>query len=444
MTSFMQQFVFLLAAFCLMASGLQAQTSPLALSLSENDAVVLALRNNADISVASDQVRRADLQVREAKGNFMPRLTLTGNYTRNIDRPVIFFPESFGLGGATKIGADNNFNAYLDLTVPLYSRYNIFARSYAQQNFPWQREQLRQIRQTVTADVKKAYYVCLLATETVRVREKALHHAENNHLLIVEKTARGVATEFDETSARVRVAVFRNDLLDARDHVVPAQNALKLLLGVPPETTISLIDSLYLQDYELMLIPDASELTNNSVLRQREQQVLLAQWQTGMARAAYYPVLSGTGTYQYQSQQNDFRFSQYQWVLTSAVGLRLQVPLFNGMITRSRVQQSLLAEGIARIELNHACGYNEARFAELVSRLNYSKERIAVQRDNIQLAEKAVKLVKERYHYGRASLLEVNSAELDYVSARLSYFQSIADYKSKYCDIQLLVGHENP
>ena len=175
-----------------------------------------------------------------------------------------------------------------------------------------------------------------------------------------------------------------------------------------------------------------------------EQQVLLAQWQTGMARAAYYPVLSGTGTYQYQSQQNDFRFSQYQWVLTSAVGLRLQVPLFNGMITRSRVQQSLLAEGIARIELNHACGYNEARFAELVSRLNYSKERIAVQRDNIQLAEKAVTLVKERYHYGRASLLEVNSAELDYVSARLSYFQSIADYKTKYCDIQLLVGHENP
>ncbi|MBT1690731.1 TolC family protein [Dawidia soli] len=374
----------------------------------------------------------------------MPRLTLIGNYTRNIDKPVIFLPESFGMGGATEIGADNNFNAYLDLSVPLYSRYNVSARNYAQENFHLRREQLRQAQQTVTNDVKKAYFACLLSSEIVRVRERALANAEDNHALIVQKLAQGVATEYDETSARVRASVFRNDLLDARDRRVPAENTLKLLLGLSPEASLRLTDSLYLDEQELTFIPDASELIKNSALRQNEHRVQISQGEIDMARSAYYPVLSGTGTYQYQSQQNDFRFSQYQWVLSSAVGLRLQVPLFNGMITRNRVQQNIIREGIARIELNYRCGYNEARFDELVSRLGYLKERIAVQTDNIALAGKAVALVRERYHYGKASLLEVNSAELDLVVARLSYLQSIADYKSSYSDLLILTGNEKP
>lgn len=409
-------------------------------SLSLNDAIDLALKNNADVAIAKDNASNAGYIVRESKGNFLPKINLIGTYTRNIDKPVIFLPESFGLGGATKIGLNNNFNTYLDLSVPLYSKYNISALNYARSYFFWQRENLKGTEQAVITSMKKAYFACLLTIEAVRVREKALANAEQNYVNIVHRVELGIATEYDETAAKVRVSNFRNDLLEARSQVVPAENALKLLLGLPAETVLALTDSLYLSERELTAFPDGNELSNNSNLRQKELMVQVARQQTVMAKSSSFPVLSGTGRYQYQSQQDDFRFSEYNWVLSSSVGLHLQVPVFNGTVTRHKVQQSVIGERIAKTQKEHASRYNDTQFAQLISRLNYLRQRIAEQYENTKLAAKAIELIKERYHYGKASLLEVNTAELDYVSARLNYLQSIVDYKSIYCELELLTG----
>lgn len=411
---------------------------PVVLSL--NAAIGLAVKNNTDITVAEHNTTSAAYGVRESKGNFLPKLNLIGNYARNINKPVIFLPEEFGLGGATKIGADNNFNAYLDLSVPLYSRYNVTARNYAQSHFYWQQENLRGTQQAVIAEVKKAYFACLLATETVRVRERAFENAAQNHTDIMYKVAQGIATEYEGAAAKVRVSNFRIDLLEAKARVIPAENTLRLLLGLSPQTGLTLTDTLYLTDHELAVSSTDTELSNNSNLRQKELMMQVAAQQTAMARSAYFPVLSGTGTYQYQSQQNDFRFPDYNWVLSSSLGLRLQVPIFNGTISRNKIQQSVINEAIVKEQKDQTSRFNDAQLGQLISSLSYLKQRIAAQADNIMLAARAVELVKERYRYGKASLLEVNSAELDYVSARLSYLQSVVDYKSTYCDLELIIG----
>lgn len=408
--------------------------------LSLNEAISLAIKNNTDIIVARHNAASADYGVRESKGNFLPKLNLIGNYARNIDKPVIFLPEDFGLGGATKIGADNNFNAYLDLSVPLYSKYNITARHYAQSHFYWQQENVRGTQQVVTAEVKKAYFACLLAVERVRVKERALMNAEQNHTDILYKVNQGIATEYDGTAAKVRVSNFRIDLLEAQSQVIPVQNDLRLLLGLSPQTGLTLTDSLYLTGEELATPSADTELQNNSNLRQKELMMQVAAQQTAMARSSKFPVLSGNGTYQYQSQQNDFRFPDYNWVLSSALGLKLQVPIFNGTISRNKIQQSIINEAIVKTQKEEISRFNNAQFGQLISRLTYLKQRIAAQADNIMLAERAVELIKDRYHYGKASLLEVNSAELDYVSARLNYLQSVVDYKSIYYDLELITG----
>lgn len=431
--------LFAAAFFYVMAAHLELAAQQ-GVSLSLNGAIDMALHHNPDLSVAIANATSADYGIRESKGNFLPKLSLVGSYTRNIDRPVIFLPENLGPGGATEIGSDNNFDTYLDLSVPLYSKYNFSALNYARSYFFWQRENLRGTELAVIANVKKAYYACLLTIEAVQVREKALATAEQNHINITHKFALGVATEYDETAARVRVSNFRNDLLEARNQVVPAENTLKLLLGLPAHTEINLTDSLYLNDEELNAFPDISELTNNSSLRQKELMMQVARQQTGMTKSFYSPTLSGSGMYQYQSQQNDFNFPAYNWVLSSSLGLRLQVPIFNGTVTRNKIQQSVINERIADIQKEFTSRSNDAQFAQLISRLGYLRQRIGEQYENITLAAKAVELIKERYHYGKASLLEVNSAELDYVSARLNYLQSIVEYKSANCDLELLTG----
>lgn len=126
--------------------------------LSLDGAVTLALKRNPDIDIATLQVTGAEYAAAESRGNFLPRLNVNGSYTRNIDKPVIFLPESFGWGGATEIGADNNFSGSLDLSLPLYSKYNAANRDLAYGNLDLQQEMFRGQQQNVVANVRKAYY----------------------------------------------------------------------------------------------------------------------------------------------------------------------------------------------------------------------------------------------------------------------------------------------
>ena len=57
-------------------------TSPITLTLS--DAVRVALDQNFDLQRTRLDVRNADAQVREAWGQVMPQIDVTGGYTRNV------------------------------------------------------------------------------------------------------------------------------------------------------------------------------------------------------------------------------------------------------------------------------------------------------------------------------------------------------------------------
>src|SRR5688572_14509027 len=87
-------------------------------ALSMNKAIELALVNNSEVAIASYQTKSAEYFVKEAKGNYLPKLMLNGTYSRNVERQVMFLPEGFGQGGATKVGSDNNFISYLDFSFP--------------------------------------------------------------------------------------------------------------------------------------------------------------------------------------------------------------------------------------------------------------------------------------------------------------------------------------
>jgi outer membrane protein len=412
-------------------------------SMSLNEAIDIALKSNIEVVIAERQINISEYSVKEAKGHYMPKVTLNGSYSRNIDKQVIFLPEGLGPGGATKIGSDNNFTSYLDLSIPLFSKYNAVNKVYAHSNYNLQYEGLRGTRQTVSANVKKAYFTYLLAMEIVKVRGKALENARENFKNTQTKLLEGVATEFEETTAQVKIATARNNLLEAQSQLIPASNKFKLLLGLPIESEISLTDSIFFNEEELTWFEDPTNLHENSEFRQKEIKVDISKRQTALRRADYFPSLSATGTYQLQSQENNLDFLQYNWVKTSAVGLRLQFPLFNGMVTRNRIKQAMQAERIAEVQKEYTSKHNQSQFNQLQSQLNYAKKRIELYNENISLAEKALGLVKERYHYGKGTFLEVNNAELEYVTARLTYLQAVMDYKSAYYDLELLMGIEN-
>jgi outer membrane protein len=420
----------------------QAQSDTVKLTL--NQAVAMALQQNNDVAISSLNAELSESLVRETKGNFLPKLTAYGNYTRNIDKAVIFFPDVTGEGkvNAIELGSDNTYDAGLNLALPAYSRFNSTYKNYAYANQNIKMEIDRGTRHTIIANVKKAYYSYLIVLASKNAIEKSLSNALENLQNVQDKLEQGIVTEFDETSAKVQVIIAKNNLLEAETNIVPSANRLKLLLGLDVTDAIELTDDLLQEEYPITQVEPKDGLSQNSDLKQKALQVELANQQMEVTKADYYPRLNVVGNYQYQSQADDFDVGQYDWVKTSNMGLQLQIPLFNGTVTKHKVQQASIDREIAERQKQYTTTTNQMAYAEIINQLDYAVQRVTVQQENIELAQLALDMAKERYNYGKATFLEVNDAELSLIQARLNWLQAILDYKFAYYDYELLTGKE--
>ena len=81
-------------------------------TMSLDDAIQIALKQNKDVQIARLAIDKADAQVDEALGNALPTLNLNAQYNRNVQVPIFFVPNfndpSSGLQ-AIQAGLDNAY-----------------------------------------------------------------------------------------------------------------------------------------------------------------------------------------------------------------------------------------------------------------------------------------------------------------------------------------------
>ena len=407
-------------------------------------AVRLALNSNTDITIADYSVKTAEFAKKEANGNFLPKLFLSANYFRNIDRPVIFLPDVFGVGNtATKLGSANDYRASLNMAVPIYSNHNVINKKLADTRLDYQKESARYTRQQVVNATKKSYFNYLVAQEMVRVQEIQLENAEEILVDIEKRWKQGTLTDHDLTAAKVQVAQAKSTLLEAQNNIMPLGNSLKLLLDLGPGDRLKLTEPIEVIEEELVLDADsAAMLEDNSVLKQLELEIELNEKQIRMAKSAYYPSLEAMGNYNFQAQEEGFDIADYQWVNTSLVGLQLQFSIFNGNITKNRVKQAEIGQSVAEEQKEYTSKAYQMQMQELISELDFASKKITVQYESMNLTEEALQLSRKRYDFGVGTFLEVNDAILSYTQARLIWLQAISEYKIAYYDYQLLIGED--
>lgn len=412
--------------------------------LSLDAAIQMALQKNTDIVVAGNEVNSAEFALKEAKGNFLPKVSLNANYSRNIDKQVIFFPDATGAGStATELGSDNDFSSSLGLSIPVFSNYNSTNKKLSETTLDYQNEVAIGTQHTIVNTTKKSYFNYLIAQEVANVQQRQLKNSQENLKDIQKRQQQGKLTDYDLTSAKVQVAQAKNSLLEAQSNIIPTANNLKLLLGLNTSDALKLTEPIILLDSELVLEANVDQvLEHNSALRQLELEIDLNEKQIGLAKSAFYPTLDLIGNYNYQTQADDFRVANYDWVHTSLAGLQMQFSIYNGSVTKNQVQQARIDKETAQERKKYATREYQMQFEELLSQLDFSLQKVAVQKENMKLTAEALALVKKRYQYGVGTFLEVNDAETSYTQARLDWLQAISNYKSAFYDYQLLIGKE--
>lgn len=422
------------------------------LNLTIEQALNSALEGNPDIRIAELDVQRAQSQLKAAKGNFLPQVSVDGQYARNLKRPVFFLPADSNFPGAgggngpeegtvIEAGFDNSYQLTGQASLPLYNRQLIANTRAAKTAVAINERGLDISKSDIATQVRKAYYDALLAKESLEALRLSLENAQQNLVNTQNQFAQELVPQYDVIRAEVQVENIRPDILQGENDYEVAISNLKLLANIPDETPVVLSQTLQqLMDGSNTELLAQYTVENNPNLLQLGAQAVYQQEQIMVQQSSFFPSVAAFANYGTQSQANDFNFRDYFWVNTSSVGLQLSIPVFQGFIRVRQVEQARIDLKQIEIQREYLEKSLSIQARNALNRVQRAKAGMEAQRRNIAQAQKGFEIAQVSYRSGYGTLIEANDAELALTQARLGYIQVVYEYLNALADFEQLTG----
>ncbi len=413
------------------------------LTLTLDEAVNLALEKNSELKIARMEVEKSEQKLREARSGLFPKLDLNGQYQRFINKPVIFLPPGSPFGPTLEIGSDNSYTAAAQLSLPLFALPLYEGIGLASDALAISEQNYSIVKNKIVGDVKKSFLAVILTRETKDVMQQSLKNAEDNFENIKRLNAAGTLSDYDVLRAEVQVENLKPLVLQMENNYKLSLEALKVTIGLDANQNIDVVGEMQFDEsYKLPTEDEVIEelLKNNPQLAILDKQVQLNDRNVSLEQASYFPSLAGFGNYQYQTQANDFKFSDYRWVKTFVLGLQLQVPIFNGFKTQSRVSQAEIGLNQAVEQKRNLTEAIKTQALSILYRVQQALLRIEGQNKTVKTAEEGYEIAKRRLENNVGTQLEVNDAELALRQAKLNRLQAIYDFKVAEADLETVLG----
>jgi outer membrane protein len=419
------------------------------LRLDLKTALSIAHDNNPTLQIADLEIQRVDYAKKESIGNLLPSVSATGQYTNSIMKSVMFMPASMSavMGGASymEIGYKNSFTGTISAQMPLIN-FSLWESIKAKQTqIDLIVEQSRSSSLDMTKQVKDAYFNVLLSKSSLEVLEQSISNAKES--LRTTKTAyeHGTTSEYDYLSAQIQVNNLNPSYISAKNSVELAILQLKILLSLPETQEIEVTEKL--EDYEenfslLDELETEKALTNNSQLRQLDLNIASLQHSLKTIKYQHLPTLSAFGQYVYQTQAEDFKFSDYDWVPSASVGLTLSIPIFNGNTYLNQQKQTEISLKELQLQRSYTADGMNIQVLSALKNMKAAKEQLVVNKEAIAQAERGYEIAKVRYQTGSGTILELNDSQLALTKSKLNYQQAIYDYISAQATYENVVGKQ--
>jgi multidrug efflux system outer membrane protein len=382
-----------------------------------------ALTNNWDVRIAVARVLQAEAGLRLTRAQFLPSIAAGGDVvtTRTSEE-----------GPATVPPGVNPRKEYGDLYVAM-STYEIDLWGRIRRASEAARARLLAteaaqalVRQTLVADVASTYLRLLQLDQDLEIGRRTLANRRNSLILTTTREEGGVASMQDVAQARILVATAEASITERLGQLEQTENAFCLLLGRNPgpvERGLPLTEQPLSAEVPAGL-PSAL-MERRPDLRAAEQQLVAANADVGQAKAAFFPQLTLTGLYGFQSVSlSELLTAPAQ---TWQFGPTLTLPLFTGGRLRGNLE-------LARAQFEEAVALYRRSVQEAFR--DVSDSLIAYQRLRelrVQLAERteanrlATGLANIRYEGGVTSYLEVLYSEQELFDAELALSQAQAN-----------------
>jgi outer membrane protein TolC len=253
------------------------------------------------------------------------------------------------------------------------------------------------------------------------------------------------AIKSDLNRAYLNLSNAKFQLKAAVDSVQISKANLSLLLGLPMDAQIELSSALP-QQIQTEVIPEYPDYktaeTNRLELKAETLQGTLYRLQLQRTNHQYIPTLNGYGYIGGQGLDNNDLFRRERWFWNSYIGVRLNIPIFDGLQKAAIASQQKLMIKKSENSLNSI--RTSINYQLQIASVNYANSASSLElvRENVKLAEEVVSDVNVRYSNSLATYQEVLDAENTLKETEFNYLQAlyaflIADLEWKKANAKL-------
>ncbi|MDY6853751.1 MAG: efflux transporter outer membrane subunit [Thermodesulfobacteriota bacterium] len=387
-----------------------------------NELIKTALSENKDLRIASARVEEFESRLQATQSDFYPQIYYGGSvsrYQETLER-VIPLPEDVDR-------INYNFQAMLNLNWELDIWGRIHGKTDAARAEVLSTEEARQgVILTLVSAVANSYFELLSLDRQLEISLQTMASRKDSLRLFEGKKKGGQISELELAqvrSAYEQIAI----LIPILELKIPLQeNSLSVLLGRNPgpiKRGKKLLDTLAMPKIPLVIPSDL--LVRRPDIRQSEQNLIAANARIKVARTKYFPSISLTGEYGYNSPESSelFETSANMWDASAGV----IGSIFTGGRIKGEVRQT---EAKYKQLLNDYQNTIQTALREV----NDSLISIQKLRELLQIEARHISVLKDYAYFARSSYdagystyLTVLDAERALYGAQIRYIQTQKD-----------------
>ncbi len=422
--------------------GLTAQASGEEI-LYLDDCIDISLKNNPDIGIGYQSIRKAESNLQASYGGLLPDFSLDlytghsfyGPSSVQYDaqgRPVQregFDYESYAMRLSSDISLWRGGSNYSKI------KSARFRKDAARSEFNYTKDML-------IARVIRSYYNLVRTRMLYMVQIESKKQAEKNLERAKALLEAGSATRADVLRAGVRFSNTKLQVIEARNDMAMAREELKSLMNRRSEAVFEVDTSLAI-DYMNTAIEREIDyaLKNRSDLKSIKFNLKSAKADIRSAQGGWWPSLGVNFSYYWNDRElvdnplDVFR-EEYQWSVTGYISLNV----FDRMVTSTRVKTAKADYRIAEYNLEKSELEAVKEIKNLVFGMDEARERMAVAEETIDQANEEVRLAEERYRVGAGTMLETIEAHVALTTAKGDLIRAKCDYLVARADLERATG----
>ena len=435
--------LFTVFLFALFATVVNAQKVN---SFTVQQAVEYAKQNSVQVKNALLDYQVQKQTNREITAAAYPQISASGTLNDYLVIPTSLLPAEIAGGPAgtffpVRFGTKYNVTGGFDVNQLLFDGQvfvGLIARGVALKFYEKQTEITEEM---INVNVQKIYYQLVVGKQQMTSIDANIVRFEKLLNDTKEIFKQGFAERLDVDKVSVQLNNLQTEKIKIQSQLDAGNAGLKFLMNMPQKDSLLLTDSIT-EDK----IKDNILAADYKYEDRKEYQFLtiaktLNEYNVRRYKLSYLPTLSAFGTYSKNAQRKTFDFFQGgQWFTTSLVGLKLNIPIFDGFAKSARVQK-------AKIEVQRTNNNIEQLKSSIDNDVAQARLKITAavvtmdnQKKNIELAEKVYNTTKIKYEQGLGNNQEIYNAQAELKVAQNNYYSAIYDAIIAKIDYQKSIG----